>query len=415
MPGVMKAYVEAYGCTLNFGESREIEDFLSSKGWDLVSEPDDSDLVILATCVVIETTERAMLKRVKALSGSRRLIITGCMATACREKAEQLAPHALFFAPGDIESLSRMIDGTTMLQPTRERERESYGIVPIATGCRGTCSYCITRLARGELRSRLPARILDAVRKEASRGSKEIQLTAQDTAAYGCDIGTDLPALVDEICRVPLDFRLRIGMMNPKSALQAKERIAEMYLQKKVFKFLHLPVQSASDRLLEHMERGYNVDDFRSIVERVRGRVPRLTLSTDLIVGYPGETDSDHRRNLSFVSELRPDIVNVTRFSARPGTKAASSGGRVVGWRAKDRSREITDLRFKVAEDRNRIWVGEVVTALSTEKGKGKSTILRNDEYKQIVVPEMLPLGRYFEVTIKDATPTYLVGERIGL
>jgi threonylcarbamoyladenosine tRNA methylthiotransferase CDKAL1 len=409
----MKAYVEAYGCTLNFGEAREVEALLRERGWDLAGGPDDADLVVLATCVVIETTERAMLKRIKELAGARRLIVTGCMATACREKAERLVPNAQFIAPGDLSAFSAVvIEDAKPGSRARHPSRGSYGIVPIATGCTGTCSYCITRLARGELRSRDPEGIIESVRRKVSSGPREIQLTAQDTAAYGSDIESDLPSLVDGICQLPWDFRLRIGMMNPKSALLISERIAQMYLSPKVFKFLHLPLQSASDALLEHMERGYTSSDFRMMVQRVRRAVPSLTLSTDIIVGYPGESDSDHRRNMSMVSEIRPDIVNVTRFSPRPGTKAAGAEGKIVGWRAKERSRELTELRFKVAQELNAKWVGKRVRALATEMGKRGGTILRNDEYKQIVVQEMLPLGRYFEVEIEGSSPTHLVGKR---
>lgn len=410
----MKAYVEAYGCTLNFGESREIEDLLVEKGWEITNDPRDSDLAVLVTCVVIETTERAMLKRVSELADSPRLVVTGCMATACREKAKRLAPSAEFVAPGDLESFSRLLESPAPAKKAIAKERESYSIVPIATGCKGACSYCITRLARGELKSRAPAKIVEAVRRSVVSGPREVQLTAQDSAAYGCDIQTDLPAVVASVCRLPLDFRLRIGMMNPKSVLPIVDRIADMYLEPKVFKFLHLPLQSASDSLLEHMERGYSLDDFRSVVGRVRKTVPLVTLSTDLIVGYPGETEDDHRDNLSIISELKPDIVNVTRFSPRPGTKAADADKQVVGWKAKDRSREITALRFGISLERNRSWLGKSFTALATERGKNDSTILRNDVYKQIVVSKSLQLGRYYAIEVVDATPTYLIGSWAG-
>jgi len=410
----MRAYVEAYGCTLNFGESREIEDLLVEKGWELVSDPEDSDLAVLVTCVVIETTERAMLKRVAQLSSAPRLVVTGCMATACREKAERVCPSAEFIAPGDMDSFSRLIEAPGPSRASKKTERDSYAIVPIASGCLGACSYCITRLARGELKSRPAERIVLSVKRAASSGPREIQLTAQDTASYGCDIDTDLPSLVDEICSLQLDFRLRVGMMNPESVLPILDDIAEMYQQPKVFKFIHLPIQSGSDRILEDMVRGYCVTEFRRIVKRVRKAVPLITLSTDLIVGYPGETDKDHKHNLELISELKPDIVNVTRFSSRPGTRAADAKDQVVGWKAKDRSREITELRFQVSQERNNAWLGKTVTALSTEAGKKSSTILRSDEYKQVVLPERLPLGKYFEVEIVGATPTYLIGRRAG-
>ncbi|MGQ9587944.1 MAG: tRNA (N(6)-L-threonylcarbamoyladenosine(37)-C(2))-methylthiotransferase [Thermoplasmata archaeon] len=407
----MKAYVEAYGCTLNFGEARELEDHLLSRGWELAGSPDACDLAVLVTCVVIETTERAMLKRIGELTGVPNLVITGCMATTCRERAQRIAPNAVFVPPGDLEEFSHAIEDTAGPVVRPDRERKSYCIVPIATGCLGSCAYCITRLARGRLRSRPASRILSAVEEAAGQGPREIQVTAQDTAAYGTDIGTSLPELVSRICQIPLDFRLRIGMMNPKSAIPLAEEIAEMYAQPKVFKFLHLPAQSASDKLLDRMERGYTLEGFKKILSTVRARVPEVTLSTDLIVGYPGETAEDHAQNLDFISEARPDIVNITRFSARPGTKAAGQKP-VVGWMAKERSRELTELRFRIALEKNRSWVGRAVRALSTEIGKNRSTILRTDEYKQVVVPETLSLGRYYEVHVTGATPTYLTGLR---
>jgi threonylcarbamoyladenosine tRNA methylthiotransferase CDKAL1 len=414
MTGRMKAYVEAYGCALNFGESREIEDLLADNGWEIVREPEDADLAILVTCVVIEATEREMLKRVKQLSRSKRLLVTGCMATACREEVERLAPNALLMPPGSPGMLAQIVDGIEPVPKGAGLSRDSFSIVPIATGCRGSCSYCITRLARGELTSRAAAGIIEAVRRAATDGPREIQLTAQDAAAYGADIGSDLPKLVSGICCLPLDFRLRVGMMNPKSAKPLVEGLMEMYLEPKVFKFLHLPVQSASDRLLEDMERGYSLADFKTIVEKVRECVPDITLSTDIIVGYPGETPADHRSNLRLISDLKPDIVNVTRFSPRPGTKASKAEDQVVGWKTKDRSREITKLRFEVAAAKNLHWVGTRARALSTERGKEKTTILRNDEYKQIVLPQVLPLGRFFDVEIVGATPTYLVGKKVA-
>jgi len=406
----MKALVEAYGCTLNYGESREIEDLLVSRGYELVSSPEECDLAIIVTCVVIDRTERAMLKRIEELAHAPRLVVTGCMATACREKAERIAPEASFVAPGDLASFSELLEACPSGKNETGRSRDSYVIVPISSGCLGSCAYCITKLARGTLRSRSSERIVAAVRRATSRGPREVQLTAQDTAAYGRDIGRSLPGLVEGICRIEADFRLRIGMMNPSSALPIMDELADMYAQQKVFKFLHLPVQSASDRLLREMERGYTLEDYREIVARVRSRVPRITLSTDLIVGYPGETEHDHSMNMRFVEELSPDIVNVTRFSARPGTKAANAGGQVVGWKAKERSRALTELRFRVSLEKNEGLVGNVVRALSTEKGKNGSTILRTEEYKQVVVPKDLDLGRYYDVKIVSATPTYVNG-----
>ena len=406
----MRAHVEAYGCALSYGEAREIEDMLAAQGWNLHCSPEDADLNILVTCVVVQKTERAMLKRIRALAPSPRLIVTGCIATAGRERAEPLAPNAVFVPPGDVATISSLagtVGGKNEDTPSRQFE-----IVPIATGCVGDCSYCITRLARGAMRSRSPERIVSQVEHAVSPGPREVQMTAQDTAAYGVDIGTDLPSLVERVCAIPDDFRLRIGMMNPASALQIEARLADIYLQPKVFKFLHLPVQSASDRILDHMGRRYTVADAERILQTVRSAAPDASFSTDLIVGYPGETDEDHAANVEFVERVRPDIVNVTRFSPRPGTKAAKAKDIVLGAVAKERSRELGRVRFRVSHDINRSWVGRSVVGLATERVKPGTTVVRTDEYRQIVVPGELELGQYHEVEVVQARTTYLVGRR---
>lgn len=409
----MKAYVEAYGCALNCGESREVEDLLASRGWELRDDPEGCDLVVISTCVVIEKTERAMLKRLRQLRGASSLVVTGCMATVRREKAEEVVPRAHFVPPGDLDAMAAFIEETCPVEGAGwAPARDSYAIVPLATGCLGECAYCMTRMARGTLRSREPSSIIENVRRQVSAGPTEVQLTGQDTAAYGLDRGTDLCSLVKSICSLPGEFRLRIGMMNPRSALPIVGQLAEVYLEPKVFTFLHLPVQSASDTLLGSMGRGYDVQSVRKIVGTLRAAVPELTLSTDIIVGYPGESEADHRANLELVEELQPDIVNVTRFSPRPGTEAADEPDRVVGWKAKQRSRELTEARFRVAHEKNKRLVGTRVRGLATERGKSGTTILRSDEYKQIVVPEELSLKTFYVVDIVGATPTYLRGKR---
>lgn len=407
----MRAYVEAYGCTLNFGEAREIEDLLSGSGWSIVRSSEEADLAVLATCVVVDKTERAMMKRLKELSNVPQLVVTGCMAAACREKAESVVPDAVFVRPADLGRIAEVVraDGTAVLESSVEGS--SYGIVPIATGCLGSCSYCITKLARGVLRSRPQKMVVDTVRRMVSSGPREIRIAAQDTAAYGADIGSSLPALVEEISAIEGDFRFRIGMMNPRSVLPQVEAVALMYRRPKVFKFLHLPLQSASDSVLSEMERGYTVDEFKRIVSQVRSAHPTLSFSTDLIVGYPGETEDDHQQNKRAVSELAPDVVNVTKFSPRPGTKAAFSSHMVAGGEAKERSREITRIRFKVALDINMSWVGRNVNALATERGKDLTTLFRTDEYRQIVVPGEHPIGEFHPVKITGATSTYLRGK----
>jgi len=407
----MRAYVESYGCTLNQGEACEIQETLVSLGWRLVSDPSEADLSVLVACVVIESTENRMLKRLRELTSvSGRVIVTGCLATARREAAEAISPSAEFVPPGDVPSFSAAAGRVGPVVPMDEQEELGVAIVPIASGCRGECSYCITRVARGSLRSRDPGEIVSRIAGSSSGGPIEVRVTAQDSAVYGLDIGTDIVSLMKRVSAIDGDFRVRLGMMNPDSVLPLLDRLHELYSDPRVFRFLHLPVQSASDGLLEDMGRRYRASDYERIVDEFRRTAPDSTLSTDLIVGYPGESEDDHEANLVLVRRVRPDIVNVTRYSPRPGTKAFGRSDGVVGWKAKDRSRELTELRFAVSLERNEEMVGETRRALATERGKNESTILRTDEYRQVVVRERLPLRKFYDIGVDEATPTYLIG-----
>ena len=408
----MRAYVESYGCTLNRGEACEIEESLLSLGWTMVPDPSEADVSVLVACVVIEATERKMLKRLKELSAlGRKVVVTGCLATARTDEARRISPDADFIAPGDVDAFETLLGrAAPVVEPGGATEETGVAIVPIATGCKGVCNYCITKLARGDLRSRVPEAVIARVAEVSSSGPVECRITAQDTAVYGADIGEDLVELVRGICDLENDFRLRLGMMNPDSVTPILDRLPELYADPRVFKFLHLPVQSASDRLLDDMGRRYTLAEFERAVSAFRAVAPESTLSTDIIVGYPGESDDDHEANLELIRRVQPDIVNVTRYSPRPGTEAFRLGRGVVGWKAKDRSRALTEARFEVSLSRNDRLVGVERRALATERGKNDSTILRTDDYRQVVVREVLPLRRYYQLMIHDATPTYLIG-----
>ncbi|MGD1060468.1 MAG: MiaB/RimO family radical SAM methylthiotransferase, partial [Methanomassiliicoccales archaeon] len=277
--------------------------------------------------------------------------------------------------------------------------------------CLGNCAYCVTRLARGYLRSYSIEGVVEAVRKEVAGGAKEILLTTQDTGCYGSELGTSLQDLISKVCEVEGDFKVRIGMMNPDSLADILDETIEAYQQPRVYKFLHLPVQSGSDRLLRAMGRSYDIAAFERQVTRFREVLPRLTLSTDIITGFPGETDDDHRATIEMLKRVKPNIVNVTRFSSRPGTAAATMKEPVVSRISKDRSREVAILRFEIAIALNRRLVGERLKVMATEIGKNGSTICRDDRYVPVVIRRRLVLGGSYETEIIDCTATHLVAK----
>ena len=286
------------------------------------------------------------------------------------------------------------------------------GAVSISDGCVGQCSYCIVKQARGDIVSYPPRTIVNSVKRLVEAGAKEILITSQDTAAYGLDIGVCLPDLLNSITEIDGDFYIRVGMMNPLTTLKILDDLAESFDDPKVFKFLHLPVQSSSDRILESMKRGYSVSDYVQIVDAFRERFPNLTLSTDFIVGYPGENTDDFERTMLLLKKTKPLKVNITRFSPRPNTPAAKMPD-ILERVKKERSRALTKAYHKISSELHRSLVGLLTEVIVTEKGKEGSVIARDPYYRNIVIKKNLKLGERHPVKIVDARTNYLVGELV--
>lgn len=408
----MRVLVEAYGCTLNQGEGRRIAAQLAEAGHRLVDHPDRADACVLVTCTVIETTERKMVKRMRQLAqGDRQLIVAGCMAPVQAETIRSAVPEAELLPPTEMERLPELLPGVGDPEYACFEPRSTIdGIIPITQGCLASCTYCISTIARGGLRSYAPEQIVAQTQGALTRGRREIRLSALDTGQYGRDRGTHLGNLLHRVCALDGDFRVRVGMMSPMMLRPILDDLVEAYQEKKVFNFLHLPVQSGNDAVLARMRRGYTVAKFWEAVEAFREAVHPLTLATDAIVGFPGETPEAFEETVALLKELKPDIINVTRFSARPGTPAATMEGQVSGGEMKRRSRELTRLRFALGEIRHRAFLGAQLRVLTTEEGKGETTMARSDDYRPVVLPGTLPLGEFCSVKVVGASPIYLKG-----
>jgi threonylcarbamoyladenosine tRNA methylthiotransferase CDKAL1 len=410
----VRFFVETYGCTMNQGEGQEMQHKLVSLGHSIAPTVEDAEIVVVNTCVVIKATELKIMKRMRELrEEGKQLIVTGCMAAVQGSEVMSEFPDALIVPPSKYESFEEMINGRHERGPNNVGLQYPSGktfILPISQGCLGHCSYCITRLARGELRSYPVEEIVQLANNAVAEGAKELLVTAQDTACYGKDTGSSIGELLEQLCAIEGDFRIRIGMMNPDSLRGQEHDLVRIFKNSKTYKFLHLPVQTGSDRLLETMGRGYSVSEFEEQVRTIRQSVSRLTLSTDVICGFPGESDQDHQKSLEMLRRVKPNTVNVTRFSSRPGTAAASMGGQVVSRIAKDRSREIAKLRFEIALEINARLIGECLDLIAIEEGKIGTTVCRDFANVPVVIPMQLPLGTKIKAVVTEAHPTYLVG-----
>jgi threonylcarbamoyladenosine tRNA methylthiotransferase CDKAL1 len=394
-----RVYIETYGCTYNHADSIKLAGILRNQGCTIVADPADADAVVINTCTVIGWTERHMLRRIRAYAG-RTIYVTGCMPVVQREKILTAAPDARFILPDEIE---RRFCGRCT------KEKDGIGIVQVAAGCAGRCAYCITRFARGPLRSRPMEEICREVVALVEEGVCEVQFTAQDVSAWGMDTGEALPALVRAVSAVPGDFLIRPGMMNPATVKRILVPLAEACREGKVFSFLHLPVQSGSDAVLAAMARGYTAAEYEDMVATFREICPGVRICTDFIVGYPTETEEDFAATLALLRRVRPEKVNVTRYSPRPGTAAAALKAQPERI-AKERSRVLDAAAKAIYVEQNAGLVGTTVEAVVTARKKGGSWVARDRAYREIVVPGDFRPGDRLSVEITGNRTVYLTG-----
>jgi MiaB-like tRNA modifying enzyme len=417
-----KIFVEAYGCSASFADSEMISGLIVNGGHTLATDSSESDLNLIVTCSVKDTTANKMMHRIKSLK-TKPLIVAGCLPKAEKSNVEKFSENASLLGPNSLGKTLDVINSTLLgrkqiaLEDSdlskvglpKVRLNPTVGIVEIASGCMSECTFCQTKLSKGDLSSYRLGDIVRQVQTEIKEGCKEVWLTSTDNGCYGLDIGTDLPTLVNAVSEIQEDFMIRVGMMNPMYMPRIKQKLIESYDNDKVFKFLHLPVQSGSDKVLNDMKRGHTSETFREIVKRTKDRFDDFTISTDIIVGFPSETEEDFQKTLTLLDETKPDVVNLSKYSARPGTDAAELK-QIDAAEIKRRSKIIFEQINKISLESNKKWIGwkgKVLFDENTEEGiKG-----RNYAYKPIAVQEKVSIGDSHVVEIIDATRKRLIGK----
>lgn len=419
-----RVYVESYGCSANLADSEIISGLLQRAGYEISHSPQESDVNVIVTCTVKTSTSNRMAHRITQLAKLRKpMVIAGCMPLTERSLIEVIDPSASLLGPDAIikavECVEAAIKGekkaivSRLREPKlalpRVRHNSVVGIVEIASGCLDRCSFCQVKLARGNLFSYDPEAIVQEVESAVRSGCKEIWLTSQDNGCYGKDIGTNLPSLLKKVCEVKGDFWVRVGMMNPAHVKDYVGELVEAYRHEKLLKFIHLPVQSGSDRILRLMNRRYSVEDFLNIVEQFRREISNLTLSTDIIVGFPTESEEDFQSTINLVKSIQPDVVNLSRFGPRPGTDAAKMpqlDPKVI----KQRSTTLHKIIKDISQKKNQGWVGWRGEAVVDEKVKG-AYVARNFAYKPILLYHNTNIGEKVKVEVIGATANCLIGK----
>ena len=420
-----KIWVEAYGCSASFSDSEMISGLIVNGGHTLAENPDDSDLSVIVTCSVKDATASKMIHRIKE-SNSKPLVVAGCLPKAEKDTVEKFAENASLLGPNSIGKTLQVIQSTldgkklialedsdiSKVGLPKIRLNPAVGIVEIASGCMSECTFCQTKLSKGDLQSYRVGDIVRQVKTEISDGCSEVWLTSTDNGCYGFDIDSDLPELINSVVEIPDKFFVRVGMMNPMYMPRIRDNLLKSFDSSKVFKFLHVPVQSGSDKVLNDMKRGHTASTFRDVVNQFREKFGKFTISTDVIVGFPTETEEDFEMTMNLLRDTKPDIVNLSRYSQRPGTDAAEMVQIDVA-EVKRRSKIAYELISDISRENNQKWVGWKGQVLFDEEFENQVRG-RNFAYKPIFVNDEPKIGQISSVEITEATNHSLIGKIIS-
>ena len=424
-----RVFVKSFGCSSNLADGEVLRGCLSKAGFELVDEMTDVDVLIYNTCAVKSPTENRIIEELKksAKLKKKKLIVTGCLPLINLERLKSEVEFDGVLGPASgskiVEAVQKVLRGEKVqwlddyakVKPRLDLPKQTVNpvisIVPVAYGCLGSCSYCCVIFARGHLRSCGTEEIVQRIQSDMRFGAKEVWLTGQDMACYGRDIDLNLVNLLQEVCSIKGDFFVRVGMMTPNYVLEILDELVEAFRNEHVFKFLHLPVQSGDNEVLKRMNRFYSVEDFQRIIEAFRKAIPNITISTDIICGFPTESEEAFERTLTLIEQVKPDIVNVSKFFSRPGTSAEKMESIVSASNVTERSKRLAELVRRISAEKNRAWMNWTGKILIDERGKQPdSWIGRNFAYKPIVIKskDETLFGKFLNVQVVKTFQTYL-------
>ena len=428
-------FLETYGCTLNTSDSELIANILEGLQLIRVDTVEDAAFIVINTCGVKTPTENKIFHQIEQYGKlqDKIVVITGCLPLIHKANLDaimRLVPgFGALIGPKNYHELGAIIqelragtrniikiDGTSLeekiaLEP--KRSHDHLGIIAIAEGCLGACNYCCTRFARGPLMS-YPAPVLASkFNAMIEDGVKEAWITAEDCSAYiDNENAVNLAGLLEAFLQQEGTYFIRIGMMNPKTLLPIRDHLIHAFHDDRVFKFIHVPVQSGSDRVLDDMNRRYTAADFKRIIQDFKVAFPTITVATDVICGYPGESDDDFEATMDLMRDIKPDVINISMYGHRPGT-VASKLRQLPTEVVKDRSRKLTTLHKEITSQNNEGWIGWEGPAIIDEFNSEKNNwVARIPVYKPIIVDHGT-LGEFVRVRILGVHSYYFTGELI--
>jgi len=434
VPGTASVFVNTWGCAHNSSDSEYMAGQLAAQGYTITTEKDNADLWLLNSCTVKNPAEEHFKNEVKAgLENNKKVVVAGCVP-----QGKQNADYIKGLSVIGVQQIDRVVEvveeslkgnsvrmfgskraegkkvGGAKLDLPKIRRNPLVEIIAINTGCLNQCTYCKTKHARGELGSYPPEEIVARAVQSFQEGVCEIWLTSEDTGAYGRDIGTSLPELLWKLVEViPEGCRLRLGMTNPPYIMDHLDEMAKILNHDRVYSFLHVPVQAGSDAVLLDMKREYTTAQFEELVTYLKSRVPGITIITDIICGFPTETDEDFQETMELVKRHNFPSLFINQFFPRPGTPAAKMK-RIPTQIVKARTRELSEYfqTYKPYDGRE----GKIYRVLVTETSHdGNYYVAHNEFYEQVLVPKLPELmGKMFDVNITSTSKFSMIGELIN-
>lgn len=430
-PNGKRFHIWTIGCQMNEADSSKVAAMLQEVGYRPTEQEEEADIVVLNSCVVRQAAEDKVsgklnnLMRLKRDRPEMSLVLTGCMVTNQQEALKQRFPHVdLFFDPSDFGKLETIVPELNALDddlaqlPHYYVDGEADGrvsaYVPIIYGCNFVCSYCIVPYRRGRERSRPMAEILREVERLVSQGVRDVTLLGQTVNAYGHDLvdKPSLSGLLQAVDAIPGLDRVRFLTSHPK--YMSNEIIDAMADLPSVCEHMNLPVQAGDNEVLKRMRRTYTADVWQERIAYTRERMPGVTIATDIIVGFPGETDAQFQNTYDMLETVACDKVHVAMYSPRPGTLSARWEDDIPADEKHRRHQAIEQLQERILRERNATRLGETHEVLVDRHQKGRWSGRTRGNLLVHIDDQADLLGKIVDVRVTRTSPWYLMGEAVG-